>query len=363
MARAGDRSLPITIERLSKRYDRVEALSSFSLEIRAGEFVSLLGPSGSGKTTLLMAIAGFVRPDSGRIRFGDRDVTLVPPHRRNLGIVFQSYALFPHMTVLGNVLYPLKLRGETGAAAEQKARRALDLVQLGGFGDRRIDQLSGGQQQRVALARALVFEPPILLMDEPLSALDKKLRESMQIEIRRLHERVGVTTVYVTHDQREAMSLSDRIAVCAGGRLQQFDTPEVLYRQPATEFVADFVGDSCFLPLGARDGRPMLGEAPLALPQGTRLPPGRLRLLLRPEKLDLLAPDEPGPGNVIAGTLRDRLFLGDVVRLSVELADGTQLPVRVPARHGLMSRLPPEGGAIRLGLHPEDVVLLPDGDG
>ena len=159
MAGARDRSLPITIERLSKRYDRVEALADFSLEIRAGEFVSLLGPSGSGKTTLLMAIAGFVRPDGGRIRFGERDVTLTPPHRRNLGIVFQSYALFPHMTVLGNVLYPLKLRGETGAAAERKAGAALDLVQLGGFAERRTDQLSGGQQQRVALARPLARSP------------------------------------------------------------------------------------------------------------------------------------------------------------------------------------------------------------
>ncbi|MEH6524422.1 ABC transporter ATP-binding protein, partial [Sulfitobacter sp.] len=237
-------SLPIDVSSLCKAYGAVKALDDVSLNIAAGEFLTLLGPSGSGKTTLLMALAGFVRPDGGSIRFGDREMIATPPHKRGLGMVFQSYALFPFMTVAENVAYPLKVRGVSKNDQKARAERALDTVQLGGYGDRRITQLSGGQRQRVALARSMVFEPQIILMDEPLSALDKKLREHMQIELKALHQKLDATVVYVTHDQREALTMSDRIAVVNHGRIEQIETPERLYRQPHSFFVADFVGES-----------------------------------------------------------------------------------------------------------------------
>jgi putative spermidine/putrescine transport system ATP-binding protein len=234
-------ALPIHIQDLTKKYGDMYALDSVNLEVKSGEFLTLLGPSGSGKTTLLMAIAGFDRPNSGSIRFGDEEVILKPPHQRNVGMVFQSYALFPHMSVAENVAFPLKLRGVGAAEAAERVATALKTVQLDGLGDRDIDQLSGGQRQRVALARAFVFRPRILLMDEPLSALDKKLREQMQIELKHLHEQLGVTTVYVTHDQREALTMSDRIVVINHGKLTQIDTPNNIYNHPAMAFVAEFM--------------------------------------------------------------------------------------------------------------------------
>ena len=240
-------SLPINVSHLCKSYGVIKALDNVSLNIAAGEFLTLLGPSGSGKTTLLMALAGFVRPDGGSIQFGGREMIATPPHKRGLGMVFQSYALFPFMTVAENVTYPLKVRGVSKSDQMTRVERALDTVQLGGYGDRRITQLSGGQRQRVALARAMVFEPQIILMDEPLSALDKKLREHMQIELKTLHQKLDATIVYVTHDQREALTMSDRNAVVNQGRIEQIETPERLYRQPHSFFVADFIGESVSL--------------------------------------------------------------------------------------------------------------------
>src|SRR6056297_3940329 len=222
-------ALPITVRNVTKTYGSVHALDDVSLDVKSGEFLTLLGPSGSGKTTLLMVLAGFTRPDRGSLKFGDEEMIRKPPHLRDVGMVFQNYALFPHMTVAGNVGYPLRLRGVSKTEMADRVERALDTVQLGGFGDRRTDQLSGGQKQRVALARSIVFEPRILLMDEPLSALDKKLRDRMQIELRHLHERLGMTTVYVTHDQREALTMSDRIAVINHGRLMQLGEPMEIY--------------------------------------------------------------------------------------------------------------------------------------
>ncbi|MGE0007329.1 MAG: ABC transporter ATP-binding protein [Parvibaculaceae bacterium] len=360
---ASARSLPIRITSVSKSYGAAAALRDVSLDIEAGEFLTLLGPSGSGKTTLLMALAGFVNLDSGGILFGERDVTLEPPHRRNVGMVFQNYALFPHMTVLGNVTYPLRLRGLTGARADSRAEEALALVQLAGFGARRIHELSGGQQQRVALARSIVFEPPILLMDEPLSALDRKLRETMQTEIRRLHERVGATTVYVTHDQHEALTMSDRVAVLKGGRLQQLDRPDRLYDHPDNLFVADFIGHSHLLPVDVDGGRAYLRGRPLRHGKAS-IPNGPLVLVLRPERLEILTAGQDPAMNEIHGVVQRRALVADALMLSVDLFDDVAITVRVPRLRGLLDSVPDPGQPIRLGLHPDDTVLLPaEGDG
>ncbi|TIM63288.1 MAG: ATP-binding cassette domain-containing protein, partial [Mesorhizobium sp.] len=247
-------ALPIGIHGIEKRFGALSILSDLSLDVAAGEFLTLLGPSGSGKTTLLMILAGFVRANAGSITVGGEEIITMPPHKRNIGMVFQNYALFPHMNVFHNIAFPLKQRRVSAAETAERVERALDLVQLKGLGERRVDQLSGGQRQRVALARAIVFEPRIVLMDEPLSALDKGLREHMQIELRNLHRRLGMTTVYVTHDQREAITMSDRIAVMNAGRIEQIDQPEVLYARPKTKFVAGFIGESNFIPVECRNG-------------------------------------------------------------------------------------------------------------
>ena len=239
---SSSKSLPIDISNLSKSYGLVKALDDVSLNISAGEFLTLLGPSGSGKTTLLMALAGFVRPNSGSIQFGGQEVIATPPHERGLGMVFQSYALFPFMTVAENVAYPLKVRGVSKSDQKIRAERALETVQLGEYGDRRITQLSGGQRQRVAIGRALVREPRIFLFDEPLSNLDAKLRVEMRREIKKLHQQLKTTVVYVTHDQTEAMSLGTKIAIMNHGVIQQNDTPENIYNKPSNTFVADFIG-------------------------------------------------------------------------------------------------------------------------
>ncbi|MGE0718023.1 MAG: ABC transporter ATP-binding protein [Alphaproteobacteria bacterium] len=349
---------PVAIRAVTKTYGRFRALDAVSLDIAAGEFVTLLGPSGSGKTTLLMVLAGFVRPDSGSIRFGETEMVLTPPHKRDIGIVFQNYALFPHMTVAGNIGYPLRLRGVGRAEIARRVADALALVQLDGYGERRVDQLSGGQRQRVALARAIVFEPRILLMDEPLSALDKKLREQMQIEIRQLHERLGITTVYVTHDQREALTLSDRIAVIDKGRFAQIDTPARLYERPATRFVADFVGESHFLPVAVARGVASLDGRPLTLETPTTLPDGPALLVVRPEKLDLVEGGEVGALNRIDGVVEGSVYQGESVLLQLRVAGGVRLAMRQPTRRELLRRLPAAGEAIQLGLHPEDTILV-----
>ncbi len=347
----------VTIREVTKTYGRFRALDAVSLDIAAGEFVTLLGPSGSGKTTLLMVLAGFVRPDSGSIRFGETEMILKPPHQRDIGIVFQNYALFPHMTVAGNVGYPLRLRGVGKADIARRVEEALALVQLQGYGERRVDQLSGGQKQRVALARAVVFEPRILLMDEPLSALDKKLREQMQIEIRQLHERLGITTVYVTHDQREALTMSDRIAVIDQGRFAQIDTPGRLYERPANRFVADFVGESHFLPVTVAGGTARLGDRALLLADGARVPDGAALLVVRPEKLDLL--DGAGGGlNRIDGVVEGSVYQGESFLLQVRAADGSRIAMRQPTRRAALGRLPQPGEAVALGLHPDDTILV-----
>ncbi len=356
---AGAGALPIAISRVSKAYGAFKALDDVSLDVARGEFLTLLGPSGSGKTTLLMVLAGFQRPDSGRIAFGSDDITLAPPHKRGVGMVFQNYALFPHMTVAGNLAYPLKLRGVGRGEIETRVARALDMVQLQGLGERQVDQLSGGQRQRVALARAIIFEPRILLMDEPLSALDKKLREEMQIEVRHLHQRLGMTTVYVTHDQREALTMSDRIAVIDKGRFRQIGAPREIYERPVDRFIAAFIGESSFLPAMLRDGEAALGGQPLKL--ATRPAPMEAPLLvLRPEKLRILAPGEDGTAlNLLRGRVAELVYQGESTLLHVDLDGGTRIAVR-QAASAAAPPLPTPGGAVILGLAPADTILVSD---
>ena len=295
----------VHVSGLRKRYGDVVALGGVDLVIGAGEFFTLLGPSGSGKTTLLRLIAGFERPDAGRIELGGSDVTRVPPYARNVNTVFQDYALFPHMTVGQNIEYGLRVRRVPRADRREKVDRALEMVRLSGLGDRKPAQLSGGQRQRVALARAIVNEPQVLLLDEPLGALDFKLRQEMQIELQHVQREVGITFVYVTHDQEEALAMSDRIAVLSNGMIEQIGTPLEVYERPQTDFVAGFIGISNLI---ERDGRHMT---------------------IRPEKIRLLAEgEEPPPGaRVETGRIRDVVYVGVLTRYIVDLDAGGELVV------------------------------------
>jgi putative spermidine/putrescine transport system ATP-binding protein len=316
---------------VSKHYpgNTAPSVERLNLRVERGEFLTLLGPSGSGKTTCLMMLAGFESVSSGRILLDGQEIEEWPAHKRNMGIVFQSYSLFPHMTVAGNVAFPLQVRKVGSAETAERVRRALERVHLGDFAHRRPNQLSGGQQQRVALARALVFEPSLVLMDEPLAALDKRLREEMQLEIRRLHRDLGVTMVFVTHDQSEAMTLSDRVAVFNRGRVEQLDTPQTLYDAPANPFVAGFLGDNNRIvgrlqgrcgdgfalvePAGAGvtlSARCSAALAAALAPGGTA--PAQATLCVRPERLHLLAPDarEGVPATVV-----DLIHQGDHWRM------------------------------------------------
>jgi len=346
-------ALSVEVAGISKNYGPVRVLERVELSIRRGEFLTLLGPSGSGKTTLLTILAGFTSPAAGRVFFGDKDVTFVPPHRRNIGMVFQKYALFPHLSVAGNVEYPLRMRGIDRRERRLKIEAALDLVALAGFGERRIDELSGGQQQRVALARAIVSEPPILLMDEPLSALDKNLRDRMQMELRALHDRLGITTVYVTHDQREALTMSDRIAVMNKGSIAQLGTPQEIYRAPASRFVGEFIGESAFLPLKARDGRLAIGD--VLLPAGY-VDDGEPRaLLVRPEHLVILPTGEPDePMLRFEGHVHNQVYRGESHLLGVSIPDVGTVMVIGPAG----GPVPGTGDTIRLGLRERDICIV-----
>jgi spermidine/putrescine ABC transporter ATP-binding subunit len=356
----------IEVERLNKRYGGFVAVDDLSLTVKAGEFVTLLGSSGSGKTTTLMAIAGFVAPDSGRISIDGRDISRLAPERRNLGVVFQSYALFPHLNVFENIAFPLRLRGMAQAEIGRCVSRILDLVSLDSFRDRRVPELSGGQQQRVALARALVFEPPVLLMDEPLGALDRKLRDQMQTEIKRIQRELGVTVLYVTHDQEEALALSDRIAIMADGRIQQLGTPDEVYERPVSAFVASFLGESNLMPvrlLGTEGSYVRLrclesdGEQTL-LGCAEQLPDGKNAIaMVRPEAIHIVGPDGDGYENRLDGEIELREFLGSSVRLSVRSRYGRLIvrTSRMAAGASLES-----GAPIYLGWKPEDVIVFDD---
>ncbi len=355
-------AVPIAALGLRKSYGAVSVLADVDLNVKAGEFLTLLGPSGSGKTTLLMVLAGFIRPDQGSLKFGDDEVIRLAPHKRDIGMVFQNYALFPHMDVAANIAYPLKLRGVKGAELPRRVDAALQTVQLEGYGKRRIDELSGGQRQRVALARAIVFEPRIVLMDEPLSALDKQLRERMQIELRRLHDQLGTTTIYVTHDQREALTMSDRIAVINGGRIMQLDAPRTLYERPVNRFVAEFIGESTLLKATVTGATCQCAGQQLRLPQQADSKDGAGLLMLRPERLQVIgAETAPAAGmNHLDGRVTDRIYQGDSFLLQARLADGSDISARGIAGAAALAALPAAGEPVRLVFRIEDTVLLAD---
>lgn len=353
-------SLPIKISGLSKHYGSVVALGGIDLHIKSGEFMTLLGPSGSGKTTLLMALAGFTRPTSGSIFFGDEEVILKPPHRREIGMMFQNYALFPHMSVFQNIAYPLKVKGVNKAGIKEAVHEVLEMVQLKDFGDRRISELSGGQKQRVGLARAVVFKPKILLMDEPLSALDKNLRESMQVELRAMHDRLGMTTVLVTHDQREALTMSDRIAVLKDGLIEQIDTAEQIYNAPNSQFVAAFMGESSFLKVAVEGQRARYNGTEIQADQCS-LDQGPGLLVVRPEKLQLVSERSEGTElNYFDGKIESVLFQGESCLLSVSIQGGEILHLRQMLNRKSQSTLPEEGSSVTLALHRQDSVVVAD---
>ncbi len=352
---------------VSKLYGDVVAVRDVDLEVRPGEFVTLLGPSGSGKTTTLRIIAGFIRPDTGTVVLDGQDLTRVPPHRRGIGMVFQNYALFPHMTVAGNIAFPLEMRRVPKAERAKLVEEALRLVRLEGFGDRYPRQLSGGQQQRVALARALVFHPSVLLMDEPLGALDKKLREALQLEVMRVAHQLGLTVIYVTHDQEEALVMSDRIAVYSHGRIAQIGTGEELYERPASLFVADFIGESNIFRGTLRPSAGVVETAvgPLrAEPEAWRredLREGaRGAVVVRPERMWIRPADaEPRPTDAAAlrGRIREVIYLGSTRKYVVELAPEVTAIVRTQGpRLGDI----PAGPEVTVGWDLGDGVLVPD---
>jgi mannopine transport system ATP-binding protein len=350
----------IEIRDLGKQFGSVTAVDQVSLTINSGEFVALLGPSGSGKSTVLMSIAGFERPTSGQILIDGQDCTRLPPNKRNIGMVFQNYTLFPHLSVGDNVAFPLKMRGVAKAERRKRAEQALEVVRLGGYADRMPKQLSGGQQQRVALARAIVYNPRVLLMDEPLSALDKNLREEMQIEIKRLHAELGFTVVFVTHDQGEALTMADRIAILKAGRLQQVSPARELYERPSNLFAASFIGEMNMLPVQWNGEAASFSKAdeirlpPSALVEPIR--PGPAVLAVRPERLSLGAAGEPGTWTA---TVRDVVYAGAGSLLITQLADGNEVRLRVPSA----SQAPVNGGdVVGIRIPPEAVLLYPAGD-
>ena len=338
MASTSGRDAFVEFERVQKSYDgETLVVKDLNLRIPKGEFLTMLGPSGSGKTTCLMMLAGFETATHGDIRLDGRPINHIPPHKRGIGMVFQNYALFPHMTIAENLSFPLEVRGMGKSEREGKIRRALDMVEMGGFEGRRPAQLSGGQQQRVALARALVFEPELVLMDEPLGALDKQLREQMQYEIKHIHDNLGVTFVYVTHDQTEALTMSDRVAVFNDGIVQQLSAPDVLYESPGNSFVAQFIGENNTLNgivtsiegnecrVRVEDGTTLFAEKVNVVSEGDRT-----TLSLRPERVELVAADTVE--NKVTGRVEELIYLGDHIRVRMNVCGNDEFIVKVRNR-------------------------------
>ena len=350
----------ISFKGVQKTYDGTQlVVRDLNLDIQRGEFLSLLGPSGSGKTTTLMMLAGFESPTAGDIFLDGKPITRTPPHKRNFGMVFQNYALFPHMTVAENIAYPLRVRKLPNAERDAKVKRALEMVQMGAMGGRYPSQMSGGQQQRVALARAMVFDPQLVLMDEPLGALDKQLREHMQIELKALHRQLGVTFVYVTHDQSEALTMSDRVAVFNDGRIQQIDRVDRLYETPSNRFVVSFVGDNAVLDATVHAAQG--DDCEVVLPGGARLHGinvnrasvgAPVQCSVRPERItlaDAARAAQPG-GNTLAAQVMDVIYFGDHLRLRCKMDSTHEVMVKLSLHH---SDVPTPGHTVYLHAPPQ----------
>jgi putative spermidine/putrescine transport system ATP-binding protein len=354
----------VEFDRVQKSYDGVTlVVKDLNLSIPKGEFLTMLGPSGSGKTTTLMMLAGFETATNGEIRLAGQPINMVPPHKRGIGMVFQNYALFPHMSVAENLAFPLEVRGMGKADREAKIARALDMVQMGAFMNRRPAQLSGGQQQRIALARALVFDPVLVLMDEPLGALDKQLREHMQFEIKALHERLGITVVYVTHDQGEALTMSDRVAVFNDGVIQQCAAPDELYERPVNSFVAQFIGENNKLPgtieeldgqkaLVRIDGGGLIDATPVNVTQKGQ----RTLVSIRPERVEFKPEMMPPGAHTLEAEVIEVIYMGDILRAVLRVAGSDDFVMKM--RNTLaQTRLKP-GEKIKVGWHPQDARAL-----
>jgi len=362
-AMSGNADTFVKFTDVQKTYDgEILVVKDLNLDIHRGEFLTLLGPSGSGKTTTLMMLAGFEVPTQGKIELDGQQINTMAPHKRNIGMVFQNYALFPHMTVEENLAFPLEVRKLARDEIDKKIGRALDMVQLSTMRKRRPGQLSGGQQQRVALARALVFDPKLVLMDEPLGALDKQLREHMQIEIKHIHESLGVTVVYVTHDQGEALTMSNRVAVFNDGRIQQLAVPADLYERPENSFVAQFIGENNRFAgtVVSRDGQTCcvrigeLGEVK-ALPVRIGEVGSATTLSLRPERVSI-NPNGADMPNVFNARVEELIYLGDHTRARVSLLDTNNFIIKVPNSEGMPVLSP--GATIRVGWRAEDCRAL-----
>lgn len=353
--------MPLDLDRITKRYGQVLALDGVSLSVADGEFFALLGPSGCGKTTLLRTVAGIVVPDGGAVRLNGRDMTTAPLHARDVTLVFQNYALFPHRTVFDNIAFGLVMRRRPKAEIREKVERALALVRMSGFGERYPAEISGGQQQRVALARALVVEPNVLLLDEPLSNLDARLRDEMRDELKDIQQKTGITTVLVTHDIQEAFALSDRIAVLNKGRLEQIGTPAEIYRAPETRFVAQFAGQANEFAgkiEALSDGRATVvvnGGHRVAGSTGKRMlrPGNAAAVIVRPENVVLATP--PGPAGSIAARVERTTYLGNTTRLHLD-AGGVRI---IADMAGTGGSIPAAGAAVAVSWRPDDAVVLP----
>ncbi len=359
MLEQGNQVADVELRGITKRYGSVRALDDFSLQVSAGEFFTLLGPSGCGKTTALRSIAGFVTPDGGEVFIKGTRVTLLPPHRRRVGMVFQHYALFPHRTVAQNIAFGLRMQRTPRPEIDRRVEEALALVQLPEHGRRFPRQLSGGEQQRVALARAVVTRPTVLLLDEPLGALDKKLRERMQVELKRLQREIGITTIYVTHDQEEALTMSDRIAVMRSGRAEQTGSPLEIYERPRNAFVADFIGTTNLLRgrLVHHDGQVATVDcrgAKLRVADAVPGEAGEAVIALRPEKvyLDTAEPME----NVLPAAVTQLVYMGDTIVYSLRTDEGIELQASLLSRSGTLPH--PVGSRVTAGFRAETASLL-----